>query len=91
MRVTHLCTPCTAPRWRRDIAVPTDDDDAPGPRTATHQHPNSPIPYDRRFAATSLEGDPIYGNNKQTCTALMAATSIQLTHAHSRDPEYVPL
>ena len=36
------------------------------------------FPYDRSSVTTSLERDPIRGNNEQTCAALMAATSIQL-------------
>ena len=48
-----------------------------------HQEPapptnNTPLPYERRFAATSLEQDPICGNNEQTSAALTAAASIQL-------------
>jgi len=39
MHVAHLCTLFIVPRWRRDIVVPTDNDDAPGTRPANQQYP----------------------------------------------------
>ena len=78
MRIAHLCTPYIAPRWRRGISTPTDDDDAPGTRTANQQHPitlrkeirchitrTGPHPRKQRTDQCRVDGGCIYSTRLQ--------------------------